>query len=416
MSNAPPTAFRVAQYYQWYKQQSLELAPPFQRKPVWSMRNKSYLIDTILNNLPIPEVYTQVKTDKEGNTKYVVVDGQQRIRALLEFIEGEYSLLEDESQTYREKEFKDLPDGIKQEFWNYPIVTRELQTNSLEEVKEVFRRLNKYVVPLNDQELRNATYGGHFISLVNHIADKDDFWAENKIVTPNDIKRMIDAEFISELFIGMMHGIQQKNQTNIDGFYKMYDQSFPEKDEKRKEFESVENMITGIFGDDLVKTRWHGKPDFYSLFLAMYELYKIYHFPQDRYELIKNRLINFAVDVDNTKNSDKPTKDTLVLGYVESAEKQTTNKNSRQQRYEIVRQLIIPFLIAKDSRRDYNEEERRIAYGNSVDKKCAICGIFVEWNDFQLDHILPHSKGGKTELRNAQITHKLCNVKKSNKT
>lgn len=234
-----PTSYRIAQYYQWNKQNSLELSPPFQRKPVWSLRNKCYLIDTILNNFPIPEVYIQVITDYKGNTQYTVVDGQQRIRAILEFIDGEYDLLEDECPTFAEKYFKDLPDGVKQEFWNYPLVTRELETNSLEDVKNVFRRLNKYVVPLNPQELRNATYGGHLLTLVNTIADTDDFWSENKIVTPNDIKRMNDAEYISELFLGMMEGIQQKNQSGIDSFFQKHDQKFSDRESRLKEFKAT---------------------------------------------------------------------------------------------------------------------------------------------------------------------------------
>src|SRR4030042_1054351 len=165
MPNAPGTPYRIAQYHQWAKQGSLILKPPFQRKPVWSERTNCYLIDTILNNMPMPEVYIQIETDKEGQTKYIVVDGQQRIRAILDYIEGEYALLEDECTTqYANKEFKDLPDGVKKDFWSYQVVTRELITNNLNEVKEIFRRLNKYVMPLNEQELRNATYGGHFIT------------------------------------------------------------------------------------------------------------------------------------------------------------------------------------------------------------------------------------------------------------
>jgi len=95
MSNAPPTAHRISLFHKWNKEGALELAPPFQRKPVWSDKNKSFLIDTILKQLPVPEIYIQVKTDKDGNTKYIVVDGQQRIRSILEFIEGEYTLVED---------------------------------------------------------------------------------------------------------------------------------------------------------------------------------------------------------------------------------------------------------------------------------------------------------------------------------
>jgi len=108
--------------------------------------------------------------------------------------------------------------------------------------------------------------------------------------------------------------------------------------------------------------------------------------------------------------------DMFVREYVENVEKRTTHKATRQRRYEIIRSLFIPFLIARDTRRAFNDEERRIAWVLSADKKCAICGKTVELKDYELDHIVPHSKGGKTELKNAQITHKSCNVKKSNKT
>ena len=236
----------------------------------------------------MPEVFMQVKTDKEGNIKYIVVDGQQRIRAILEFLDGEYSLLEeDTSPEFADKTFTDLSDGDKIDFWKYSISTRELQTNSEEEVKAVFRRLNKYVVPLNDQELRNATYGGHFIQMINNIAEKDDFWADNRIVTPNEIKRMLDAEYISELIIAMMNGIQQKDQKSIDGFYKVYDEAFAQKESILKDFYAAERLIKEMFEDDLEKTRWRGKPDFYSLWVAVYDLSREYYFPPERYEDMK---------------------------------------------------------------------------------------------------------------------------------
>ena len=108
MGNAPPTTHKVTQIHKWHKEKCLELAPPFQRKPVWSEKTKSYLIDTILSDLPVPEVYMQVKTDKDGNTQYIVVDGQQRIRSILSFIEGELEIIETESSKYGGKKFADF--------------------------------------------------------------------------------------------------------------------------------------------------------------------------------------------------------------------------------------------------------------------------------------------------------------------
>ena len=53
---------------------------------------KAYLIDTILNGLPIPELYMQDVGNEEGDERHIVVDGQQRVRAVLDFVQGIYSL------------------------------------------------------------------------------------------------------------------------------------------------------------------------------------------------------------------------------------------------------------------------------------------------------------------------------------
>src|SRR5580698_8391250 len=84
----------------WFKRafegNELVIKAPFQRNPVWSDRQKGALIDTILLEYPIPELYMQELTDDSGNQKHVVVDGQQRIRAVLSFLAGEFEL-DDES-------------------------------------------------------------------------------------------------------------------------------------------------------------------------------------------------------------------------------------------------------------------------------------------------------------------------------
>ena len=164
----------------------------------------------------------QVKTDMEGDSKYIVVDGQQRIRAILEFLNKEYPILEEDNHEYGGKYFTDLPGGVKKDFWDYKLVVRELKTSTDADVREVFQRLNKNVVPLNRQELRHAAYAGYFLQLVYQLAD-DEYWAENKIVTPKDVRRMLDAEFISEILIAMLHGIDKKDQDTMDQYYSLHD-------------------------------------------------------------------------------------------------------------------------------------------------------------------------------------------------
>jgi len=404
--SSPPTTHRISEIHKWSKEKCLELHPPFQRKPVWSVKNKSYLIDTILNGLPVPEIYIQVKTDYHGHTMYIVVDGQQRINAILEFIDGEYAIDEDESELFGGKEFSELEPGNRKDFWDYKLVTRELITSSEDEIRAIFKRLNKYVYRLNNQELRNATYTGHFIHLMNELAE-DPFWSVNKIVTPADIRRMLDAEFISELFVGLIGGLQHKKE-KLDQYYKMYDEKFSDKDERKKEFLRIQNLIEEILGD-LRSIGWNNKTDFYSLFLGIAELSREYIFPAEHYNEIKSALLEFDKKA-ITEGEDS--KDELVKTYVRAAEKAASDLSNRRRRHEIVRKLLIPYLTAKDPKRDFTEEERLIAWYRSPEKKCAICGKTVDLADYQLDHKISHSKGGKTELTNSQITHKRCNLSK----
>lgn len=407
--NSPPTTHRISEFHKWNKEKSLEIAPPFQRKPVWSDKNRSYLIDTILHQLPVPEIYIQVKTDKSGNTKYIVVDGQQRMRAILDFIEGEFELLESESNDFGGKDFQSLSDGIKKDFWDYPLVTRELKTDNDDEIRHIFKRLNKYVVPLNAQELRNATFRGEFINLMNNLAE-DDFWIDNKIASPNDVRRMRDIEFISELFVAMMEGVQD-GRKNLDNFYKLYDAEFKDAKEWEKQFFKTISLITDIF-NILKGTKWNSKADFYSIFLAFSELLKNHYFPQESYDKIKNSLSSFRSKVNVERDESKNKK---IVEYYLTTREGIAKKEQRLKRTNIVKSLVLPFLIPKDDKKNYTEEQRQLAWDLSRDKKCAVCKEKVEWKDYHLDHKISYSKGGMTTIENSQITHKSCNLSKSNK-
>src|SRR5437867_2369568 len=87
-----------SQAISWFKdrleEEKLVFKPPFQRNPVWVDKHKAYLIDTVIRGLPVPEIYIQKETDDKGETVYSIVDGQQRVRALLEFAKGDVMLME----------------------------------------------------------------------------------------------------------------------------------------------------------------------------------------------------------------------------------------------------------------------------------------------------------------------------------
>src|SRR4051812_44480131 len=92
----------------------LVVKPDFQRNPVWSDAQKSYLIDTILRGFPIPELYFQTSSDENGKETHVVVDGQQRVRACLEFVSGALKLEGEAVAEFEGLEFADLTKDQKE--------------------------------------------------------------------------------------------------------------------------------------------------------------------------------------------------------------------------------------------------------------------------------------------------------------
>ena len=249
-----------------HDQGALEMKPPFQRNPVWSDVQKSYLMDSILRGFPVPELYMQEEVDENGDEKQIVVDGQQRTRACLEFLEGKFTIDAEQSPGWADMSFEDLSAAQKKKFYAYQFVVRKLPSVPDSQLREIFQRLNKNVVALNEQELRHATYGGVFIRLVEKLADLE-YWEGTGLFSPNAVRRMMDVEFISELAVAVLHGPQNKKLT-LDKWYATYEKDFEEE-------ASLESLFMTVIGElqqvlpDIRKTRWRKRSDFYTLFCVL---------------------------------------------------------------------------------------------------------------------------------------------------
>lgn len=330
----------------WFKktQQNgdLDVKPPFQRNPVWVDRQKSYLIDTILNGFPIPEIYMQETIDGNGNSKYIIVDGQQRIRAVLEFIEGDFSMDEKDSPNYADMSFDDLSAEKKQEIYQYNFVVRILPAIPDVELREIFQRLNKNVVALNKQELRQSTYWGPFIKTMNKLSNKD-HWAKIDIFTANDIRRMLDVEFISELSIAALHGLQNKKD-HLDRYYQIYEEEFESRDSLINCFDTVLGELLKIL-PDIRKTRWSKKSDFYSLFFILSEHADDFPLSREKREEASRLLIDFSNDIDiYVKTNKEESEENLefssnVKTYIKGI-RATTDLGSRKKRSEGLDMLL----------------------------------------------------------------------------
>lgn len=346
MENYLNTTLRnVAWFRQAHEQKTLEMKPPFQRNPVWVTRQKSYLMDTILNKYPIPEIYMQETADEDGNSKYIIIDGQQRIRSVLEFIAGQFSIDEKESPEFHGTDFEHLSPEQKRAFFQYNFVVRILPDIPDVELRAIFQRLNKNVVALNKQELRQATYSGAFIKLMNAVSDKEMF-SKICLFTANDVRRMLDVEFISELAIAMLNGYQNKKD-KLDLYYQLYEEDFQEEEIVKESFDVVLGELIKIF-PDMAQTRWRKKSDFYTIFLVFANHKECLPLSKDSRNAVRETLLDFADKIGKIQglNADEMLeyKEDPALEYVRGL-RATTDMSSRKYRQNAIEKLLRDFWI-----------------------------------------------------------------------
>ena len=272
MQKPERSSYSVLDFIGWRQARALEVSPKFQRRSVWSRAARSYLIDTLILGFPVPPLYVRVTQSEDGKrTVREIVDGQQRIRAVLDYVDGAYTLANNIKSPCAGKSFESLPEEAKNKIRHYAFITEVFYGISDEDVLAIFARLNANSVRLNAQELRNGKYFGQFKQLcyelsLSHLT----FWRKNRLFSEQGIARMQEAELTSELIVAMLAGMQDKKKT-ISTFYERYDDSFPEKDRINKEFTKTIDQVVESIGDDLKNSQFRRTPLFYSLFLVVYD-------------------------------------------------------------------------------------------------------------------------------------------------
>ncbi len=215
MAQPMNSSFTVLDFLQWDGLKQLRLAPKFQRRSVWPEKAKSYLIDTIIREKPIPPIFVRLNVDTQARkTVREVVDGQQRIRTVLEYVTNEFPILKAHNEELQGFYFEDLSEEMQQSVLQYAFSVYTLQNVGDEDVLDIFARFNTYSVPLNAQELRNANYTGFFKRTAYTLAHRyNKFWLANKIFADRQIARMQEVEVVSELLVTILAGIQTTNRT-----------------------------------------------------------------------------------------------------------------------------------------------------------------------------------------------------------
>ena len=242
--------YSIRDFEEWHSRNELVLQPKFQRRDVWSDKARSYLMDTIIRGKPIPKIY--MRQDVNPKTRRAVreiVDGQQRLSTVLNFLKDGFKISKSHHDTCGGKTFSGLDISTKRDILKYEFVVDLLQDIPDNEIFNVFARLNTYSEKLKAQELRNSVWFGDFKSCVYRLAEEfTTLFIGSKLFTEKVILRMAEAEFISDLILAMQDGIQAGSKPVRDNAYAKYDDEFPSRKTHEKRFRETMDIIKGIFG------------------------------------------------------------------------------------------------------------------------------------------------------------------------
>lgn len=178
--------------------------PEFQRRFVWSQKHASRFIESLLMGLPVPGIFLY----KEAHSnKHLVIDGQQRLRALEAFYSGKFGnrkfSLEGIRDPWNGKTFDELdPDDrlkLDDAIVHATIFTQEEPEDVLDSIFFVFERINSGGIRLSPQEIRNCISDGPFIRLVKTL-NHNESW--RRVFGPQS-KRAKDEELIIR-FLAML--------------------------------------------------------------------------------------------------------------------------------------------------------------------------------------------------------------------
>lgn len=262
------STFTISEYVEQLKSGTIIINKDYQRTDkVWPTSAKSFLMDTILLGYPMPKLSLYQRTDlKTMKTVKEIVDGQQRTTAIREFYENKFPI--SGASAFSGMYFRDLDEEQKLSFLSYVISVDIILRATPTEIREMFRRMNSYTVPLNPQEKRHAINQGEFKFFMVSLSS---IYSESLkllgVMTEKNLSRMLDMELYADIIMGWTNGIDTARAPKIDKFYEDNDASFKQKPAIEKIFTDTFSVIfemSAIEGTSLMKPY-----NFFSLFLAI---------------------------------------------------------------------------------------------------------------------------------------------------
>jgi hypothetical protein len=411
--------FSIREFASMLQDGDLELQPEYQRKYVATPKIASKLIESVIMDVPIPVIYLA----EEQDGTYSVIDGQQRLTSFLSFINGKYpdgeifklSGLKVYTELNR-KTFSELEKEHQNKIRKTTLHTIVIKKESNEDVKfEIFERLNTGSIKLNEDEIRNTVYRGKYIKLLAELEQSETF--HNVVQKDNFKKRMIYRGMILRFF-----ALSEKSHLNYQPSMKQFcnkelrDNRFLS-DEKAKEYRNRFNdcidLVKIVFGETAFrryipsdKDRKQGNWTTTRINMALYDIQLCGFVHYSKNEILRNAdYIREAMIELMINNRD----------FIDSILIQTSNKDVLKKRFKIWLEKLEEIIGNNGyEQRTFSYEVKKQLFDNNP--FCAISKQrILAIEDSEVDHIIPFSKGGKTEMDNAQLVLRYFNrAKKDN--
>jgi hypothetical protein len=350
LKNFDTRTYSISDFAEWQDSGLLRLSPEFQRRAVWTTKAKSYLVDTILRGKPMPKVLiTQRLID--GRNVRTVVDGQQRLRAILEYLGDDFAVMRTHNQEFAGRRYSELPDSIRSDFWQYEIGVDVLFDTELSELLDIFARLNTYSVKLNSTELLNATYLGAFKTTAHELGHNyAGYLLESRVLTNAQVARMGEVELSADLLGALLDGISSRKA--IPSFYKNYDDAEEDVERAAVAFRETMSFFGEVFDPaSLSVSNFRRVHFFYSAFLSISNLLTgrpsipEIAAPADlpKASRIRIALDNISAQFDEftqaSESAPQPPAD--FRKFIEGSRRATTDQSVREERSQFISRRII---------------------------------------------------------------------------
>lgn len=416
-----------------YDEGRINLNPGFQRQSVWKISDKRQLIDTLLRQMPLPNLFFWER--KQGNRRvFDVIDGKQRMEALLSFTrqrnqpldikfdpDGDPLWNNQDSQRWTWRELERFEPRIHRQFLAYEFPVVEI-TGTLPEVEQVFVRINSTGTRLSRQEIRHAKwYANSELLVTAHQIAKtvkyEKYFVEMGILSEAQQSRMKAVELIVELMLSIQKEDVLDRKKSIDKVMEVASINGNTLKRLKREVMSMLDLIRVMF-PDLKTSRFCKASDFYSLFFVLWGLRREGHVLNDKDAsrlafLVLNDVGTDLATFRAKQREGEPYKlRSEAKAYYQTIMEGTDSATNRRARNKIIAQLIRPIFIKKDAQRFFTKDHKQILWSKVKSQKCPLCKVKLDWHDVHIDHITPHSKGGRTSIANGQLLCRKCNLSK----